>query len=129
MREVILFYAYDDSEFDTREACEAYEKQAYDTLVSISQKYTFFDANMNVLFPPTNVDIDTFIHWLEESTDKCTYLHRAENLTDEEDKFIRRECGYCICNYDFNYTIGWFIWDGMTCDWVQVDEQSTLIFC
>lgn len=122
MREITIYYAYDDSEFDTREACEAYEKQVYDTLVSISQKYTFFDADMNVLFPPTNVDINTFIQWLEESANKCAYLHRAENLTAEEDKLIRRECGYCICNYDFDYTNGWFIWDSITCDWVQVDE-------
>ena len=89
MREVTLFYAYDDTEFDTREACEAYEKEVYDTLVSISQKYTFFDADMNVLFPPADVSIDTFIQWLNESTNECAYLHRAENLTDEEDKFSR----------------------------------------
>ena len=122
MLEVTIYYAYDDSEFDTREACEAYEKQAYDTLVSISQKYTFFDTEMNVLFPPTNVNIDMFIHWLEESTNKCAYLYRDENLTDEEDRFVRRECGYCICNTDFNYNVGWFTWDGMACDWVQVDK-------
>lgn len=122
MREVVLFYAYDDSEFDNREACEAYEKQVYDTLVSISQKYTFFDADMNVLFPPTNVDINVFIQWLEESTNKCAYLHRAENLTDEENKFINRECGYCLSDYYFNYNVGWFIWDDTTCDWVKVDE-------
>ena len=122
MTEVTLFYAYDDTEFDTREACEAYEKEVYDKLVSISQKYTFFDADMNVLFPPVDVNIDMFIQWLEDSANQCNYIHRAENLTDEEDKFIRRECGYCICNHDFNNTIGWFTWDGMACDWVQVDE-------
>ena len=122
MREVTIYVAYDDKEFDTREACEAYEKQVYDTLVSISQKYTFFDADMNVLFPPTNVDINTFIQWLDESINKCACLHRAENLTDEENKFVSRECGYCITNNDFNRVLGWFIWSRVDFDWVQVDE-------
>lgn len=49
MREVITYVAYDDSEFDNREECEAYEGEAFDLLAEIFNSYKFFVNNQEIL--------------------------------------------------------------------------------
>ena len=52
MREVTMYYAFDDKEFDNYDACWEYENKAYGLMRSIESKYTFYDKNMKPICAP-----------------------------------------------------------------------------
>lgn len=124
MREVCVFYAYDDTEFFDRKECLAYEERAVKLMEEINDKYSFFDENMNLFIAPLgSTDIEKWIDWLNESADKCQIIHRTSDLSVKADQLCREVCGYCIGNSDFPYgeeNIGWFKYEDY--DWVKVDE-------
>lgn len=124
MREVCVFYAYDDKEFFNREECLAYETEAIKLMEEINDKYSFFDENMHLLVAPLgSTDIEEWIDWLNTAADKCTFIHRTGDLSINADKFSREICGYCINNSDFPYgeeNVGLFKYEDY--DWVKVGE-------
>lgn len=123
MREEVRYYAYDDTEFFDREECEAYEAHVYDILTIVSEKCTFFDKDMNVLMPPNDSpEINDWMDFFDNAFNKCSIVHREENLTDEENSLMRYEFGYCFNNEDFNNETGWFRWDKDEIEWVKMDE-------
>lgn len=124
MREVCVFYAYDDSEFFNREECLAYEAKALKLMEEVNDKYSFFDENMNLLAAPLgSTDIEEWIGWLNTAVYKCVFIHRTGDLSVNADKLCREVCGYCINNSDFPYgeeNIGLFKYEHA--DWVKVGE-------
>lgn len=50
MREITTYVAYDDTEFNNREECEAYEDKAFDLLEEIFNAYDFFKENGQEIF-------------------------------------------------------------------------------
>ena len=124
MREVHVFYAYDDKEFFSREECLAYEEKAIKLMEEINEKYSFFDKNMNLLVAPLgSIDIEEWIDWLNASANECEIIHRTGDLSPDADKLSREVCCYCINNSDFPYgeeNVGWFKYENY--DWVKVDE-------
>ena len=123
MREEVRYYAYDDTEFFDREECEAYEGHIYDMLTSVSEKCSFFDKDMNIFMPPNDSpDINDWMNFFDNAFNECGIVHREENLTDEENSFMRYEFGYCFNNEDFNNETGWFRWDKDEIEWVKMDE-------
>lgn len=105
MREETRYYAYDDTEFFDREECEAYETNVHNMLTSVSNKYTFFDKDMNILMPPDDSsDINNWMDFFDNAFNESSIVHREENLTDDENAFIRYEFGYC--DEDFNNETG-----------------------
>lgn len=123
MREEVRYYAYDDTEFFDREECEAYETNVHNMLTSVSNKYTFFDKDMNILMPPDDSsDINNWMDFFDNAFNESSIVHREENLTDEENSFMRYEFGYCIHNEDFNNETGWFRWDSDEIEWIKIGE-------
>ena len=121
MREEVRYYAYDDTEFFDREECEAYEGHAYDIVTSISEKYSFFDKDMNIFMPPNDSpDVNDWMNFLDNAN-ASSFVYREENLTDEENSFVRFEFGYCFYNEDFNNETGWFRWDDDE-GWIKMGE-------
>lgn len=49
MREVTMYYAYNDKEFFNREKCLAYEHEALIRSLEIYDAYTFFDKNSRLI--------------------------------------------------------------------------------
>ena len=102
MREAIVYYAYDDTEFSDRESCLDYEKEAMELMKEINEKYSFFDENMGPFVAPLDsVDIEDWIDWLKGAAAAFTFIRRRDNLSTEADRFIFNNCGYCINNDDF----------------------------
>ena len=123
MREEVRYYAYDNTEFFNREECEMYENHTYNILINISKKYSFFDKDMNTFLPPKDsLDITGWINFFDNAFNESSIIHREENLTYEEDSFIRYEFGYCFNNEDFNNETGWFRWDKEEIEWVKMDN-------
>lgn len=123
MREVSVFYSYDDREFFDREECLEYEKNALDHLKEINEKYSFFDKDMNLYCAPLeSSDIDDWIHWFYNAADKCDFIHREANLNVFTEQFIRDENGFCILNEDFKNQVGWFKYDFHWNEWVKMGE-------
>ena len=123
MREVTMYYAYDDKEFDSYRACEDYETTAYMLMRSIEKKYSFFDRKMNLIVAPFDSSkIEDWLQWLDDAYQYCTYIKRFGSLTDDEAKIIRENLGSCIYNEDFSCAEGLFKYDFNTGRWVKVDE-------
>jgi len=123
MREVTMYYAYDDKEFDNYEACLAYENKGYGLIRSIKSKYTFYDKNMKPICAPAfSPEIEDWLTWLDKAYSYCTYVKKTGSLTDDETEFIRENISACIYNEDFNCAVGLFRYDSRTMEWVKVDE-------
>ena len=123
MREVTMYYAFDDKEFDNYYACLAYENNAYTLMRSIEKKYSFYDKDMKEMLPPyESPNIEDWLTWLDDAHSYCTYIRKMGSLTDDEAKIIRENIGACIYNEDFSCAIGLFEYDFYTGRWVKVDE-------
>ena len=123
MREVCVFYAYDDREFFDRDECVDYERKAIVKAWEIYKAYTFFDKDMGLIMAPAESDdIEDWADWLEIAGDKSAYVIRYANLSPETEMFYRHGWGYCILNEDFNNECGTFRYDYDKDEWVKVGE-------
>lgn len=131
MREVTVYYAYDDSEFYDRDECLRYERQAIEEMMSINDCYDFFDKNGNRYIAPYYQceNIEDWINWLSDAAEHCDYIKVRHILPKNAVQFINREWGYCITPKDFHNETGLFKYDNFKGEWIKVDEQSILIFC
>ena len=131
MREVCIYRAYDGTEFFDRDVCIVYESEHLKYLKEIDRKYSFFDADMNLIMAPTDSDdIEDWVGRHIETRYDCVTLVRYHNLSEDACRLLRYDVfDYAILNKDFNYEVGWFNYDEHDGKWVKVGEQPTLIFC
>ena len=123
MREVTMYYAYDDKEFDNYAACQNYENKAYMLMRGIEKKYSFYDKNMKEMTAPfDSPNVEDWLTWLDDAYSYCTYIRKMGSLTDDEVEIIRENIGACIYNEDFSCAVGLFRYDTRTNEWVKVDE-------
>lgn len=122
MREVSVFYAFDDTEFFDRDECAEYEMQMLEYLKEINEKYSFFDKDMNLFMSPHSDDIEDWIDWLDNAAERCMFIYRDENLSNAANRSLSEYCGYCINNEDFDYNVGWFKYDMRLTEWLKVDD-------
>ncbi len=123
MREVTMYYAYDDKEFDNYAACLEYENKAYMLMRSIEKKYSFYYKNMKeIIAPYESPNVEDWLTWLDDAYSYCAYIRKMGSLTDDEVEIIRENIGACIYNEDFSCAVGLFRYDTSTMEWVKVDE-------
>lgn len=123
MREVTMYYAFDDKEFDNYEQCLRYENNAYMLMRSIEKKYSFYDKKMKEMTAPFDSHrVEDWLTWLDDAYSYCTYIKKMGSLTDDEVEIIRENIGACIFNEDFSCAVGLFRYDTRTMEWVKVDE-------
>ena len=122
MREVTVFYAYDDTEFFNRYDCIAYEEEALKKIKIFDSVCKFYNENKNIMFAPASNDIEDWIDWLQCPAGKCCYIRRYAQLPEEVNQFIRAESDYCILNEDFEGGLGLFQYDMLHYEQVKVNE-------
>lgn len=124
MREVHVFYAYDDTEFFDRDECEAYEKPVFLKMQIVCASFVFFDEEMNPLQIETD-DLETMLDSFNLAWGKADYVEVLQKLDDNIGTFIQDEFGFTLpCEpgvYKYWYD------DGE--EWREVGEQPTLILC
>lgn len=123
MREVITYVAYDNTEFNNREDCEAYEGEAFDLLTEVFNSYKFFVGNQEFLIFLN--DIEPGLHALSKAFEKCNKILVTKPISSLAFDFIDFHLGDFLPPNE----IGMYKYDTDECEWVKVDEQSTLIFC
>lgn len=116
MREAIIYYAYDGSEFDNREKCEAYENEAFVLLTEVFNSYTFFINNQGILFFPN--DVETGLHIFGKAFDKCDRILVIKPISDAAFRFMDSQLGYILPPN----AIGLYRYDTDKFEWVKVDE-------
>ena len=115
MREVTMYYAFDDKEFDNYDACWEYESKAHALMRSIESKYTFYDRNMKPICAPVlSPEVEDWLTWLDNAYTYCTYIRKTGNLTDDEAEIIRENISACIYNEDFSCAVGLFEYNRRT---------------
>ena len=124
MREVTVYYAYDDSEFDDRDECLRYEQQAVEAMMSVNDCYDFLTMSGARFEAPDYQceDVEEWMGWLSDAAEHCDYVNVRHILPENAVRFIDREWGYCIVPEDFNGEIGLFKYDDLKNEWVKVGE-------
>ncbi len=123
MREVITYVAYDNTEFDNREECEAYEGEAFDLLTEVFNSYKFFVGNQEFLIFLNNIEAGLYA--LSKAFNKCDKILVTKPISDMALHFIDFQLGYVLPPNEH----GMYKYDTDEFEWVKVGEQSTLIFC
>ena len=84
MRKEIVYYAFDDTEFDSKQECEQYEKQFMINLNDI----IIFDEDMNrLVFKDTNPDVEGLFNFIDDIS--CDMYYIAFANTEAKHKFIK----------------------------------------
>ena len=123
MREVSVFYSFDDKEFFDRDECEAYEREAVRHLRIVEACYAFYDKKGDRLFAPlTSNDIEDWMDWLCVAGDSAERILVSQQLPNDTTDFVREQVGYCILPEDFNYQTGDFQYNWKRYEWVKVGE-------
>ena len=129
MREVKYYVAWDDSEFETKEACMEYEQGAIIAMSTINNCYDFIDKNGGHFIAPQNWNVEEWLEWLSNAGNHCHWIKIYKTLPEFAANFIDEQLGLCICPSDFCNMTGLFEYDDWKNEWVKVGEQPTLIFC
>lgn len=121
MREVSVFYSFDDREFFDRDECEDYEREAVRHLRTVEACYAFYDKKGDKMFAPlTSNDVEDWMNWLCVAGDDADRILVLQQLPQDTADFLREQVGYCILPEDFNYQTGDFQYNWKRCEWVKV---------
>ena len=121
MREVSVFYSFDDREFFERDECEAYEREAMRHLRTVEACYAFYGKDGDRIFAPmTSNDVEEWMDWLYIAGDAADRILVSRQLPQDTADFLREQVGYCILPEDFNYSTGDFQYDWKRYEWVKV---------
>ena len=124
MREITVYVAWDDTEFDTEDECLWYESKAVDAMKEVNDCYEFFNKDGERFDAPPEWDdnIENWLGWLSDAGEHCDRIKVNHILPDDAVCFIDREWGYCIAPEDFNDETGLFKYDDFKNEWVKVGE-------
>lgn len=124
MREVTVYYSYDDEEFFDRDECLQYEHQAVEAMAAVNDCYDFFDKNGRKFVAPDAAceDVKEWLFWLSDAAEHCDCIRVRHTLPELSVQFINHEWGYCIAPEDFYNETGLFRYDNWKNEWVKVGE-------
>ena len=112
MHSVTTWYAFDETEFDSKEECEEYERTTLDLINSVM----FFDYEMNYLKDPTVADIEELAFYMI-----ITDVKKAEALFDYLPRYISFEAPNRIENGSM------FEYDKDDCSWIDLQYEYVVI--
>lgn len=112
MREIITYVAYDGTEFNNREECEAYETEVFNLLDEIFNSLEFFLDNGQEIQIYLD-DVESGINAFNYAWEKCSYISITRTLSEEASEFIQRYFGFNMPPnergfYGFDMRDGWF---------------------
>lgn len=99
MREVVTYVAYDETEFDTMEECEEYERVAFDSLEEVIGAYEFFLANGQEIQIFLN-DIAKGIYDIERAYDECAQIRVKHPISQVTEDFLYANTGFDPLPYE-----------------------------
>lgn len=123
MREIKYYVAWDGYEFENESECLAYEERAKKCAQEFDTAYSFYNKDMNKIFAPNeSADVEEWIDWLIYATERCEYVRRYANLTQEAEKFFYDEWDSGFSSDEFDNEIGLFRYNFVKHIWVKVGE-------
>lgn len=120
MREVTVFYSFDNREFYDRGECEAYEREAMRHLLVVNVCYAFYKNGDRMFAPHTSNDIEDWMDWFCAACEVSNRIIVSRQLPNDTADFVREQVGYCILPEDFGNETGDFQYDWHKCEWVKV---------
>lgn len=117
MREVSVFYAFDDTEFFDRNECECYEERATLMIFEACEAYQFFDENGEQIEIDLITDLETTLFSFNMAWGKCSYIRVTKDVSSDTKNFI-----YTYFGFSFPDEMGlyryWYNGD----EWHKVDD-------
>ena len=124
MREVSVFYSFDDREFFDRDECLAYEKEAMRHLRVVDACYAFWNKEGDRISAPiASDDADDWMDWLGVAGDNAEMILVSKQLPNDTADFVREQVGFCILPEDFHNDTGMFKYDWKRLGWVKVEDN------
>lgn len=117
MKKVIVYIAWDDTEFETEEECKNYEQHALDMMVELCHCYTLYDKDGNELevFVPNS--IEDMMKLFERNASVCEKVRVNRVPSDSADAFQNSNFGF-----DMPEEEGLFVYDWNCVRWDKVAE-------
>ena len=109
MRKVVVYYAWDDTEFDNEMECADYERQTIALIKEIHTKMVIFDKDRNYIAWEPISSIENWIEWFSITWGTVYFIHIKEDLSPQAEGFIRAEWGYIFPNEfgTWKYNFDW----------------------
>ena len=117
MKMRIVYCAYDNTQFSTREECEEYERPAIFHLNTIIRCIQCLDKDAIPMYCPAGLALDEALDWLNDAVQECTYIRIKEIIPSETLTFINNELDY----YLPDNKVGLYKYDFENDKWVRVD--------
>lgn len=122
MKTIITYVAADETEFESKERCEEYEKNLHATFMRFMSNVQFYDNENNRLLPVPNRDTwndDMYYDELDDIFNKSKYVYICNDLTTDIIKFNRDNYGFIIPTkkgkYKYNNRID---------EWERMEESA-----
>ena len=121
MREMTIYFAYDNTEFYDKYECMEYEKHVWDVINELMECYVCFDKNFNMFQPPVTDNLEEMLDFISSTFNNCDIIHFTKNPSDEAKKFQQTEWGYVLPE---NIEFGYYKYDYHKSDWILLTERN-----
>ena len=94
MRMQVIYIAYNDKEFDSKEECEKYEAEAKRMLKELTTNYTYQDKNKNIIKFDESDDIEIELDSYSCILQNMEYVVVHAPISEKILKWLNYEFGY-----------------------------------
>ena len=89
MKIITTYVAFDDEEFSTMEACQAYENFHMGLMIEAEDCFSFFDAGMHQISLNYSHNVEEMLDAFVRAYDECYYIIVKKKPSDNLERFIK----------------------------------------
>ena len=119
MKIVTTYVAFDDEEFSTMEACQAYENFHMGLMIEAEGCFSFFDAGMHQILLDYSHNVEEMLDTFTRTYNECCYIIVKKKPSDNLQRFIKDYEGLILPVQE-----GFWHYNYATYEWEKVSEDA-----
>jgi len=119
MKIITTYVAFDDEEFSTMEACQAYENFHVGLMIEAEDCFSFFDVGMRQISLDYSHNIEEMLDVFVRAYDECSYIIVKKEPSDNLKRFIKDYEGLIPPVQE-----GFWHYNSTTSEWERVTEDA-----
>ena len=118
MKIITTYVAFDDEEFSTMEACQAYENFHMGLMIEAENCFSFFDAGMHQISLDYSYNIEEMLDTFIRAYNECFYIIIKKKPSNNLKRFIESE------GFIFPIQEGFWHYNSTTSKWEKVSKDA-----